>query len=213
MTAIKVVGRRVTEPEKPRWCCAMPTLIVGPTRAPISSPRRRPMNSGQIASVPISPFGPCCSVEPMGMMMPFERWRYASTSSQVCRCSCMTGRLFLAGERRAASGRSDGAAADRAGGAGDGGLDLGLAGAVLQRLPHLGDELFVIGAVARGAGAEIEALRLRVHRLERESASKPGAGEQRRRPAASQDRRREEMAAGNHAIHGANPGSRSWRST
>src|SRR5260221_4982697 len=138
----------------------MPTLIVGTTRAPIPSPRRRPMNSGQIASVPISPFGPCCSVEPIGMMMPFERWRYASTSSQVCRCSCMTGRFSLAGEGRVASGRGDGAAADRAAGAGDGGFDLGLAGPVLQGLADLGDELLVIGAVARGAGAEIEALRL-----------------------------------------------------
>src|SRR5882672_3496202 len=142
----------------------MPTLIVGPTRAPISSPRRRPITSGQIASVPMRPFGPCCSVEPIGMMMPLERWRYESTSSQVCRCSCMTGRLSLVGGvKQRASGRGDGAAADRAGGAGDGGLDLGLAGAILQHLADLGDELLVIGAVARRAGTEIEALRLRVH--------------------------------------------------
>ena len=57
------------------WCTAMPTGMVGPTMAPVASPTRRAMNSAQMASVPISPFGPCCSVEPMGMMMPLDVFR------------------------------------------------------------------------------------------------------------------------------------------
>src|SRR6266851_1459245 len=194
MTAISVVGRSVTEPAKPRWCCAMPTLIVGPTRAPISSPNCLPMNSGQIASVPMRPFGPCCSVEPIGMMMPFERWRYASTSSQVCRCSCMAGRsLWPTAEARSGcdeSGCRDRAAADRAGRARDRRFDLRLADLVLQLLADLGDQLAVIGAVLRGAGAEIEPLRLRVHGFDGERAGLPRSGKQRRRPGAGQDRRR-----------------------
>src|SRR5712691_1851282 len=175
MTAIKVVGRRVTEPEKPRWCCAMPTLMVGPTRAPIASPRRRPITSGQIASVPMRPFGPCCSVEPIGMMMPFERSRYASTSSQVCRCSCMTGRCSVA-RFEGSSGRRDRAAADRAGGGGDGRLDRRLVGLAGEPRLDLGDELLVIGTVFRRAGAEIEAPRLGVHGFDREGAGRTGAG-------------------------------------
>src|SRR5689334_19575501 len=104
----------------------------------------------------------------------------------------MTGRLslFIAA---AGSGRGDRAAADRAGGAGDGGLDLRFAGTVLQDLAYLGDELLVIGAVARCAGAEIEALRLGIHRLDRERMGEPCRGEQRRRTAEGEDGRREEL--------------------
>src|SRR5262245_2452999 len=65
----------------------MPTAIVGATNAPVASPTPRATASAQMASVPISPFGPCCSVEPMGMMMPTLSLRYASTSGQVLRCS------------------------------------------------------------------------------------------------------------------------------
>jgi hypothetical protein len=35
---------------------------------PLADPRA--MTSAQIASVPIRPFGPCCSFEPIGMMIP-----------------------------------------------------------------------------------------------------------------------------------------------
>ena len=35
----------------------------------------RAMISGQMASVPMRPFGPCCSWEPMGMMMSVLPWR------------------------------------------------------------------------------------------------------------------------------------------
>ena len=69
-TAIKVLGRNVIEPAKPRWCCAMPTAIVGPTSAPAVSPTPLAITSAQIASVPIRPLGPCCSVEPIGRMIP-----------------------------------------------------------------------------------------------------------------------------------------------
>jgi hypothetical protein len=48
----------------------MPTPIVGPTIASAVSPTPRATISAQIASVPISPIGPCCSVEPIGRMMP-----------------------------------------------------------------------------------------------------------------------------------------------
>ena len=54
------------------WCCAMPTPIVGPTTAPAISPADMAMASAQMASVPISPVGPCCSVDPMGIMTPVE---------------------------------------------------------------------------------------------------------------------------------------------
>src|SRR5471032_1038622 len=147
----------------------MPTLIVGPTRASISSPSCLPITSGQIASVPIKPFGPCCSVEPIGMIMPFECLRYESTSSQVCRWSCMTCGCFTVdgGER---SGGQDRAAADRARRGGDRSLDLRLAELVLEALAHLGDELPVVGAVLATAGGEIETLRVGGHRLDREGA-------------------------------------------
>ncbi len=69
-TAIRVLGRKVIEPAKPRWCCAMPTPMVGPTNAPAASPTPRAITSAQIASVPMTPIGPCCSVEPIGRMMP-----------------------------------------------------------------------------------------------------------------------------------------------
>src|SRR5579875_3201403 len=57
--------------------------------APILSPAPLATNSASRWSVPISPFGPCCSVEPMGMMMPREVRRYSSTSCQVASASCM----------------------------------------------------------------------------------------------------------------------------
>src|SRR6516165_9895191 len=88
-TAIKVLGRNVIEPAKPKWCCAMPTAMVGPTRAPAASPTPRAITSAQIASVPIRPVGPCCSVEPIGRIMARLDRRYASTSIQVCNCSCI----------------------------------------------------------------------------------------------------------------------------
>ena len=44
----------------------MPTEIVGAISAPVSSPSFSASDSGQSASVPMSPLGPCCSVEPIG---------------------------------------------------------------------------------------------------------------------------------------------------
>src|SRR5262249_33412894 len=68
----------------------MPMVSVGATRAPIASPTPLETNSASRWSVPISPFGPCCSVEPIGMMMPRDARRYSSTSCQVHSASCMT---------------------------------------------------------------------------------------------------------------------------
>jgi hypothetical protein len=48
----------------------MPTEMVGATSAPTFSPTPRPIISAVSASVPIRPVGPCCSVEPIGMMIP-----------------------------------------------------------------------------------------------------------------------------------------------
>ena len=48
----------------------MPTEIVGATTAPVASPIPRATTSAVMASVPMSPFGPCCSVEPIGITMP-----------------------------------------------------------------------------------------------------------------------------------------------
>jgi len=71
------------------WCCAMPMDMVGATMAPTASPAQRAISSEVIASVPIRPLGPCCSVEPIGTMMPVLFSRYASTSGQVASCSCI----------------------------------------------------------------------------------------------------------------------------
>src|SRR5947207_4290774 len=89
MAAIMVVGRKAIVPLNAMWCCAWPTLKVGPTRKPASSPARLAMVSGAMQSVPSSPFGPCCSVEPMGIRMAFDFVRYSSTSGQEERCSCI----------------------------------------------------------------------------------------------------------------------------
>ena len=62
-------------PEKPRWCWAMPIERVGATMASWRSPAPWATSSGQSASVPTKPVGPCCSVEPIGMTMPRERVR------------------------------------------------------------------------------------------------------------------------------------------
>ena len=72
MTAMSVEGRKVIEPAKAMWCWAMPTESVGATMAPAASPTPSAMTSAQIASVPMIPLGPCCSVEPIGTMIPFE---------------------------------------------------------------------------------------------------------------------------------------------
>ena len=53
----------------------MPMESVGATSAPVSSPTAFASTSGQSASVPMKPFGPCCSVEPMGIMMAVELLR------------------------------------------------------------------------------------------------------------------------------------------
>src|SRR5258708_6980423 len=81
----------------------MPTEMVGPTQAPVLSPTPRAITSAHSASVPIRPFGPCCSVEPIGMMMPRDLAKYASTSCQVANCSCMCppGRAQSVGPPRA----------------------------------------------------------------------------------------------------------------
>src|SRR5271163_2567401 len=67
----------------------MPMVSVGATRQPILSPTPLATNSASRWSVPIRPFGPCCSVEPIGTMMPRELRRYSSTSCQVESASCM----------------------------------------------------------------------------------------------------------------------------
>ena len=61
----------------------MPTEMVGATSAPTFSPTPRPIISAVSASVPIKPVGPCCSVEPIGMMIPVLLLRYSSTNCQV----------------------------------------------------------------------------------------------------------------------------------
>ncbi len=53
------------------------------------SPTPAAITSGQSASVPMKPFGPCCSAEPIGMMMPVDALRYASTSGHVDSCKRM----------------------------------------------------------------------------------------------------------------------------
>ena len=62
-------GRSVIEPGNAMWCCAIPTLMVGATSAPVASPTARATASAVSASVPTRPLGPCCSVEPIGMMI------------------------------------------------------------------------------------------------------------------------------------------------
>src|SRR5215470_14809255 len=57
-TAISVRGRKVIEPAKPRWCCAMPIAMVGATSAPAASPTPGAITSAQIAAVPMRPIGP-----------------------------------------------------------------------------------------------------------------------------------------------------------
>ena len=69
---------------------ATTTLKVGPINMPLASPARLAMTSGQIASVPSRPFGPCCSVEPMGIMIPVDFLRYSSISGHADWCSCMS---------------------------------------------------------------------------------------------------------------------------
>jgi hypothetical protein len=53
----------------------MPTEMVGATMAPWASPMPWAISSGQSASVPMKPVGPCCSVEPMGMMIALEPFK------------------------------------------------------------------------------------------------------------------------------------------
>src|SRR3990167_11182895 len=80
-----VEGRSVIVPGKPRWCCAQPTLKVGPISR--SSGARLSawlaMISGHSASAPVKPFGPCCSIEPMGITMVFDFFSQRSMSGQV----------------------------------------------------------------------------------------------------------------------------------
>src|ERR1700733_12345733 len=70
----------------------MPILKVGPIS--ISPPplwASCAMISGHSQSVPSSPVGPCCSLEPIGMTIVLERSSQASISAQVDRCSSMDG--------------------------------------------------------------------------------------------------------------------------
>ena len=53
----------------------MPMLSVGAISVPARSDTPRATVSGQMASVPIRPLGPCCSVDPMGMMIPRDDCR------------------------------------------------------------------------------------------------------------------------------------------
>ena len=88
-TVTRVMGRRVIDPGKAMWCSDIPTERVGATAAPVSSADRHARVSAQMASVPMSPVGPCCSVAPMGTMTPSESSRYLSTSGQDMSCSRM----------------------------------------------------------------------------------------------------------------------------
>ena len=86
--AIIVEGRSEIVPGKPRWCWAMPTAKVGPTSTSPSPWAARAIASGQMASVPRRPVGPCCSVEPTGTTIVREpRASRASISGQVERVS------------------------------------------------------------------------------------------------------------------------------
>src|SRR6476469_6264429 len=68
----RVCGRRLIVPGKLVWCKAIPTLIVGPIKALAASPTPQAIALAAMASVPIKPVGPCCSVEPIGIIMPRE---------------------------------------------------------------------------------------------------------------------------------------------
>ena len=70
-----IAARKLTVPGKPRLNCATPRAIVGPTRMSPSHGMPRAIASAQIASVPMAPVGPCCSVEPIGITMPRLRPR------------------------------------------------------------------------------------------------------------------------------------------
>jgi hypothetical protein len=67
----------------------MPMLNVGPTRRSASFCASWAMISGHSQSVPSSPVGPCCSLEPIGTTIAVETFSRASISGQVERCSSM----------------------------------------------------------------------------------------------------------------------------
>jgi hypothetical protein len=73
--AIQVLGRTQMVPGKSRLKAAGPKLNVGPIKTSQWAGMAQAIDSLVMASVPISPLGPCCSVEPMGNTMPWERFK------------------------------------------------------------------------------------------------------------------------------------------
>jgi hypothetical protein len=71
-SAIQVLGRTHTVPGKSKLKAAGPKLNVGPTNTSQCACMAQAMDSLVMASVPIKPVGPCCSVEPMGKTMPWD---------------------------------------------------------------------------------------------------------------------------------------------
>src|SRR3984885_12100513 len=67
----------------------MATPIVVPTKALANYTTPFAITSAQLASVPMRPYGPCCSVDPIGSIMPEEWLRYCSTSCHVWCCNNM----------------------------------------------------------------------------------------------------------------------------
>ena len=65
------------------WWCDIPNGIVGDTIVPARVPASLAIASAARWSVPRRPFGPCCSVLPMGTRMTSFVLRYASMSAHV----------------------------------------------------------------------------------------------------------------------------------
>src|SRR3954467_6070173 len=84
---MRVLERAEMVPAKPRLNCAPPIVMAGATSAPARSAMPSATAVAHRASVPISPLGPCCPVEPRGTPHPFEPLRSPSTSCHVESCS------------------------------------------------------------------------------------------------------------------------------
>ena len=65
-----------------KW--ATPAQVEGPYYPRITP---KEIDSAVIASVPIAPVGPCCSVEPIGRIIALHLPKYSSTSGQVSKLS------------------------------------------------------------------------------------------------------------------------------
>ena len=72
IAAIMVEGRKRDGAGKGHVMLRLADIEGGADQDAASSPARRAMISGHSASVPRSPLGPCCSVEPMGIRIALE---------------------------------------------------------------------------------------------------------------------------------------------